>query len=105
MSPKDQAKMLEEAERPDDAASLRTEYKNGDKVKVTNGPFENFEGEVEEILSDAGKVRLLTTIFGGRRRWSWSTGRSRRSDRARGNPKTETRNPNRIRLPRMSNRA
>ncbi|HEV7299890.1 MAG TPA: transcription termination/antitermination protein NusG [Tepidisphaeraceae bacterium] len=64
MSPKDQAKMLEEAERPDDAPNLKTEYKKGDKVKVTNGPFENFEGEVDEILGDQGKVRIITTIFG-----------------------------------------
>jgi transcriptional antiterminator NusG len=64
MSPKDEAKMLEEAERPDDAPNLKTEYKKGDKVKVTNGPFENFEGEVEEILQDQGKVRIITTIFG-----------------------------------------
>ena len=64
MSPKDQSKMLEEAERPDDAPSLKTEYKQHDKVKVTNGPFENFEGEVDEILGDQGKVRIITTIFG-----------------------------------------
>src|SRR5438309_5893810 len=38
MSPKDQSKMLEEAERPDDAPSLKTDYKKADKVKVTNGP-------------------------------------------------------------------
>jgi transcriptional antiterminator NusG len=64
MSPKDQAKMLEEAERPDDGPQLKTEYKKSDKVKVVNGPFENFEGEVDEILGDQGKVRIITTIFG-----------------------------------------
>ncbi len=64
MSPKDEAKMLEEAERPEEAPSLKTEYAKGDKVKVTNGPFENFEGEVDEILGDQGKVRIITTIFG-----------------------------------------
>jgi len=64
MSPKDESKMLQEAERPEEAPSLKTEYKKGDKIKVTNGPFENFEGEVEEILGDQGKVRIITTIFG-----------------------------------------
>src|SRR5450755_2980672 len=59
MSPKDQAKMLEEAERPDDGPTLKTEYKKADKVKVTNGPFENFEGEVDEILGEQGKVRII----------------------------------------------
>jgi transcriptional antiterminator NusG len=64
MSPKDQSKMLEEAERPDDGLQLKTEYKKSDKVKVINGPFENFEGEVDEILGEQGKVRIITTIFG-----------------------------------------
>ncbi len=64
MTAKEQAKILEEADRPDDAPSLKTEYKKGDKVKVNDGPFQNFEGEVDEILGDQGKVRLITTIFG-----------------------------------------
>lgn len=64
MTPRDQSKMLEEAEKPDDAPSLKTEYKKDDRVKVRDGPFENFEGQVEEILADQGKVRIITTIFG-----------------------------------------
>src|SRR5678816_3247764 len=38
--------------------------KKGDKIKVTNGAFQNFEGEVEEIIPDKGMVRIITTIFG-----------------------------------------
>jgi transcription termination/antitermination protein NusG len=64
MTPKDQQKMLEAVERADEEPQLATSYKKGDKVKVTNGPFENFEGEVEDILQDQGKVRIITTIFG-----------------------------------------
>ena len=64
MTPKDQAKMLEEAERPDDEPRLKTEYKKGDKIKVTDGAFINFEGEVDEIIPDKGMVRIITTIFG-----------------------------------------
>src|SRR5678810_1472275 len=64
MAPKDVAKMLEEAEKPDDEVSLKTEYKKGDKIKVTNGAFQNFEGEVEAIIPDKGMVRIITTIFG-----------------------------------------
>jgi len=64
MSVKDQAKMLEEAERPDDQPSLKTEYKKGDKIKVNDGAFINFEGEVDEIIPDKGMVRIVTTIFG-----------------------------------------
>ena len=64
MTPKDQAKMLEEAERPEDAPGLKTEYAKGDKIKVTDGAFINFEGTVDEIMPDKGMVRIVTTIFG-----------------------------------------
>jgi transcription termination/antitermination protein NusG len=64
MSVKDQAKMLEEAERPDDTPNIKTEYKKGDKIKVNDGAFVNFEGEVDEIIPDKGMVRIITTIFG-----------------------------------------
>ncbi len=64
MTPKDQSKMLEEAEKIDEPSSLKTEYKKGDKIKVNNGAFQNFEGEVDEIIPDKGMVRIITTIFG-----------------------------------------
>src|SRR5450432_2370643 len=64
MSPKDQSEMVEEAERPEDQPSLKTEYKKKDKIKVTDGAFINFEGEVDEIIPDKGMVRIITTIFG-----------------------------------------
>ncbi len=64
MTPKDQAKMLEEAERPEGETKLNVEFKKGDRIKVTEGPFINFEGEVEELLPDQGKVRIITAIFG-----------------------------------------
>ena len=63
MSPKDQAKMLEEAEKPAEVVSAVSFHK-GDKIKVTNGAFQNFEGEVDEVIPDKGMVRILTTIFG-----------------------------------------
>src|SRR5438067_13124511 len=64
MAPKDQSKMLEEAERPAEAATLPTQFKKGERVKVTNGAFMNFEGEVDEVIPDKGTVRIITTIFG-----------------------------------------
>ena len=63
MSPKDQAKMLEEAERPEEPR-FESQFKKGERVKVTNGAFVNFEGEVDELIPDKGMVRIVTTIFG-----------------------------------------
>ena len=63
MSPKDQAKMLEEAEKPE-GPEAAPEFKKGDKIRVNNGAFQNFEGEVDEIFADKGMVKIITTIFG-----------------------------------------
>ena len=63
MSPKDEAKMLEAAERPEEPRFEST-FKKGERVKVTNGAFINFEGEVDELIPDKGMVRIITTIFG-----------------------------------------
>ena len=64
MSPKDQAKMIEDAEKPEAEISASGDFKKSDKVRVTNGAFMNFEGEVEEVIQDKGTVRIITTIFG-----------------------------------------
>jgi transcriptional antiterminator NusG len=63
MSPKDQAKMLEEAEKPE-GPEAAPEFKKGDKIRVNNGAFQNFEGEVDEVIANKGMVRIVTTIFG-----------------------------------------
>ena len=63
MSPKDQAKMLEEANKPEEPR-FESQFKKGERVKVTNGAFVNFEGEVDELIPDKGMVRIITTIFG-----------------------------------------
>ena len=65
MTSGDEKKMLEVAEqKPEDQVNLKAEYKPGDRIKVTDGAFENFEGDVEEILPDKGMVRITTQIFG-----------------------------------------
>ena len=39
-------------------------YAPGARVTITEGPFEDFDGTVEEVLHDKGLVRVLVTIFG-----------------------------------------
>ncbi len=35
-----------------------------DSVKITDGPFKNFEGKVSEIDEERGKIKILVSIFG-----------------------------------------
>ena len=36
----------------------------GQVVEITEGPFSDFNGTVEEVLSDKGKVRVSVSLFG-----------------------------------------
>ncbi len=61
----DVQKMLAAAVRPEESPALANMgFKQGDKVKLTEGPFENFEGVVDEINTQKGTVRVIVTIFG-----------------------------------------
>jgi len=60
----DVAKMLLEAERPEEAPSIKVEFKKGDMIKIREGAFESFEGTVESIDSEHGLVKVIVTIFG-----------------------------------------
>jgi len=65
MGQMDAEKMLAAAQEPEAQAGLAgLAYKKGDPVKVREGPFENFEGVVDEINQQKGVVRVIVTIFG-----------------------------------------
>jgi transcriptional antiterminator NusG len=65
MDPKDVEKMLAVAEKQEaGAANAKVDFKKGDLIKIKEGPFENFEGTVDEIFPDKGVVRVIVTIFG-----------------------------------------
>ena len=36
----------------------------GDMVKINSGPFDGFDGSVEEVSPEKGTVRVTVTIFG-----------------------------------------
>lgn len=52
--------MAEGAKQPRPKYSFR----EGDEVRVIDGPFSNFNGTVEEVQPDKGKLRVLISIFG-----------------------------------------
>ncbi len=47
-----------------EAPRLRINFKTGDKVKINEGTFENFQGEVSAIDEASGRVTVMINIFG-----------------------------------------
>ena len=43
---------------------LSVNLNSGDRVKIKSGPFENFDGTVEEVDAEKGRVKVVVTIFG-----------------------------------------
>ena len=44
-------------------AKVRIDVERGDRVKIKDGPFENFEGTVEEVIEARGLVKVTVIIF------------------------------------------
>uniref|UniRef100_A0A7V5XGJ8 Transcription termination/antitermination protein NusG n=1 Tax=Thermodesulfobacterium geofontis TaxID=1295609 RepID=A0A7V5XGJ8_9BACT len=42
----------------------RYQFMQGDRVRITEGPFANFIGIVDEVKPEKGKVKVLVSIFG-----------------------------------------
>lgn len=42
----------------------KTLFEEGEPVKIISGPFVNFQGVIEEVNAQRGKVRITVSIFG-----------------------------------------
>ncbi|MEN6495378.1 MAG: transcription termination/antitermination protein NusG [Thermoguttaceae bacterium] len=65
MLPHEVSRIVAKAEEKTDAApKLKIAFSPGDRVKINDGTFENFEGEVETIDETNGRVTVMINIFG-----------------------------------------
>jgi len=55
---KTQITEAEESEKP------KVNFEIGEVVKINDGPFQNYNGAVEEIDAEAGKLKVTIDIFG-----------------------------------------
>ena len=65
MLPHEVARILsDQEEKSEKAPKLKIGFSPGDQVKINEGTFENFEGEVASIDQTNGQVTVMINIFG-----------------------------------------
>ncbi|MEO1717988.1 MAG: transcription termination/antitermination protein NusG [Planctomycetota bacterium] len=57
-------KMLQDSKKPEDEPVIKLSFEKGEPVTIKEGPFEGYEGTVDELFPEKGTVRVLVTIFG-----------------------------------------
>lgn len=53
----------EEEKTTAETPKVRIDVERGDRVKIKDGPFEDFEGTVEEVIEGRGLVKVMLIIF------------------------------------------
>lgn len=43
---------------------LKIEFEKGESVRVKEGPFANFQGTVDDVNTEKGRLKVLVSIFG-----------------------------------------
>lgn len=56
--------MLRFSRTDEDVVRPKIAFEVGEKVRIKDGAFENFEGTIEEIDNERGKLKLAVSIFG-----------------------------------------
>ena len=46
------------------APQVKTQYQKTDTVRITDGPFTNFVGYIEDVDMDHGRLKVMVSIFG-----------------------------------------
>jgi transcriptional antiterminator NusG len=64
MRPREIAKVLKQMEEGAEAPKPAITFEEGMNVRIVDGPFNSFTGQVDEVKADKQKLRVLVTIFG-----------------------------------------
>lgn len=56
--------VIKQEEKTEEQPKLKISFNSGDRVKITEGTFENFEGDVDSIDQANGRVTVMINIFG-----------------------------------------
>ena len=64
LSDKEAERILATVEQRKEQPRPKFHFERGDQIRVIDGPFANFDGVVEEVNYDKGKLKVTVSIFG-----------------------------------------
>ncbi|MEN8188360.1 MAG: transcription termination/antitermination protein NusG [Thermodesulfobacteriota bacterium] len=64
LSDEDAAKIIGRIQDGSETPRPKVTFEVGQAVRVVDGPFANFQGTVDEVFPDKGRVRVMVSIFG-----------------------------------------
>jgi transcriptional antiterminator NusG len=64
LQPAEVRKLIGKIEEKREVEVIEVPFKVGDAVKVTDGPFNNFTGFVQEVSEEKMKLKVMVSIFG-----------------------------------------
>ncbi len=64
LKPDEVDSILAQIEERQEKVAPKVAFETGEAVKVTDGPFQNFTGVIEEVDPARGKLKISVSIFG-----------------------------------------
>lgn len=64
LSEEEVKRIVAQSEEGAAAPRTRASFEQGETVKIIDGPFTDFNGTIDEVKPDRGKVKVLISIFG-----------------------------------------
>ncbi len=64
LAPSEVEDLMRQTAAPEEKVKPKIQYEIGETVRIKDGAFENFEGVIEGIDPERGKLKLMVSIFG-----------------------------------------
>lgn len=64
LSQEEAKSILKRIEEAQTKPSPKVTFEKGEQIRVTQGPFVNFNGTIEEVYPEKGKLKVSVSIFG-----------------------------------------
>ena len=64
LQPEEVKRIVGRINQDENTERMETIFRNGDLVKIVDGPFNNFNGTIQEVNEEKMKIKVMVSIFG-----------------------------------------